>query len=137
MPSENVALARRWFDEVWNQRSDYLIEELMTPHSVCYTDEGPMTGPEEFKARQYVPFLAAFPDLRVRVEDVIGQDDQVVVRWTASGTHSGEGLGFAPTHRPVSFRGLSWVRIRDGKFQEGWQSSNISEQIRSLMLPEE
>ena len=137
MANENIALARRWFEEVWNQRKEQLIDERMTPQSVCYTDEGPMTGPAEFKARQYMPFLAAFPDLRVQVEDVIGQDDQVVVRWTATGTHSGSGLGFAPTHRPVAFRGLSWIRIRDGKFQEGWQSSNIPEQIRSLTMPGE
>jgi predicted ester cyclase len=137
MASENVALARRWFEEVWNQRQEQLIEELMTPQSVCYADDGPMTGPAEFKARQYTPFLAAFPDLRVHVEDAIGQGDQVVVRWTATGTHSGDGLGFAATHRPVAFRGLSWIRVRDGKFHEGWQSSNIPEQIRSLMSPGE
>jgi predicted ester cyclase len=137
MTSENVALVRRWFEEVWNQRHEQFIDELMTTHSVCYTDDGPMTGPAEFKARQYEPFLAAFPNLHVEVEDVIGQDDQVVVRWTAAGTHSGAGLGFAPTHRPVTFRGMSWIVIRDGKFQQGWQSSNIPEQIRSLILPGE
>jgi hypothetical protein len=37
----------------------------------------------------------------------------------------------------VLFRGMSWIRIRDGKFQEGWQSSNIPEQLRSLTLPGE
>lgn len=132
MTNENVALARRWFEEVWNQRKEQLIDEWMTPQSVCYTDDGPMTGPAEFKTRQYSPFLAAFPDLRVQVEDAIGQDDQVVVRWTATGTHSGGGLGIAPTHRPVAFCGLSWIRIRGGKFQEGWQSSNIPEQLRCL-----
>jgi predicted ester cyclase len=137
MSRENVALARRWFEEVWNQRRDGVIDELMTPHSVCYADDGPMTGPAEFKARQYVPFLAAFPDLQVQVEDAIGEGDQVVVRWTAVGTHSGNGLGCAATHRPVLFRGMSWVRVREGKLQEGWQVSNIPEQVRSLMLPGE
>jgi len=137
MATEHAALARRWFEEVWNQRQDRLIDEMMTPQSVCYADDGPLTGPAEFKARQYVPFLAAFPDLQVQVEDVIGHEDQVVVRWTATGTHSGDGLGLPPTHRPVLFRGMSWIRIRDGKFQEGWQSSNIPEQLRSLSLPGE
>lgn len=134
MASEQVELARRWFEEVWNQRRPQLIDELMTPQSVCYADDGPMTGPAEFKARQYEPFLAAFPDLHVNVEDVIGQNDQIVVRWTATATHSGAGLGFAPTHRPVAFRGMSWIIIRDGKFHEGWQSSNIPEQIRELRM---
>lgn len=132
MVSDNIALVRRWFEEIWNQRSGNLIEELITPESVCFTDDGPMRGPAEFRARQYEPFLAAFPDLRVTVEDVIGQDDQVVVRWTATGTHAGGGLGFAPTNRVARFQGLSWIVVRDGKLREGWQSSNIPEQVRAL-----
>jgi steroid delta-isomerase-like uncharacterized protein len=135
MVSDNIALVRRWFEEIWNQRSGQLIEELIAPDSVCLTDDGPLRGPAEFRARQYEPFLAAFPDLQVTVEDVIGQDDQVVVRWSATGTHAGGGLGFAPTNRVARFRGLSWIRVRDGKLHEGWQSSNIPEQLRSLASP--
>ena len=135
MVNDNIALVRRWFEEAWNQRSEKVIDELMTPESICYADDGPMKGPAEFRARQYLPFLAAFPDLRVVVEDIIGQEDQVVVRWSATGTHSGDGLGLPPTHRPVTFRGLSWIRVRNGKFHEGWQSSNIPEQLLSLAAP--
>lgn len=132
MSSDNVAVARRWFEEVWNQRRSEAIDELVTADSVCYTDAGTMRGPEEFRKQQFEPFVAAFPDLKVQVEAAIAQDDQVVVRWVATGTHSGGGLGIAPTGRPVTFRGITWVVVRDGKFGEGWQSSDISLILRSL-----
>src|SRR2546430_1709017 len=74
-------------------------------------------------------------DLRVEVEDVIAQGDQLVVRWNASGMHTGGGLGVAPTGRAVAFRGLSWIRTRDGKLLEGWQCSNIPEVLRGLTAP--
>src|SRR5262245_39594540 len=112
MSAENFAVARRWFEEVWNQRRDQTIDELLTPHSVCHTDEGPIVGKEEFRARMYVPLLSAFPDLRVEVEGVTGQGDDVVVRWSAAGTHSGDGLGFAPTGKGVILRGITWMRVR-------------------------
>jgi predicted ester cyclase len=133
MPHDNVALVRRWFEEVWNQRRAQTIDELITPESVCYLDDGPMRGPEEFKARQYDPFVAAFPDLRVEVEATIAQGDQVVVRWSAVGSHTGDGLGFRATHERVTFRGMSWIRVQDGKMMEGWQSSNIPEVVRGLL----
>ena len=38
----------------------------------------------------------------------------------------------APTNKAASFSGISWIRIRDGKFHEGWQSSNIADVIRNL-----
>jgi steroid delta-isomerase-like uncharacterized protein len=137
MSLENITIVKRWFDEVWNQRREQAIDELVTEESVCLTDQGLLRGPREFKERQYAPFLSAFPDLRVEVEGIVGQGEQVVVRWTASGTHDGDGLGFPPTHRKATFAGMSWVHVREGKLREGWQSSNISEVVRALAAPEE
>jgi steroid delta-isomerase-like uncharacterized protein len=109
-----------------------VIDELVTAESVCHAEEGPMRGPDEFRERQYHPFISAFPDLRVEVEAIIAQDDVVVVRWSAVGTHSGDGLGFPATHATASFRGITWIDVRDGKLREGWQSSNIPEVLRGL-----
>jgi predicted ester cyclase len=36
-------------------------------------------------------FRAAFPDLDVTVDLIVGEEDFVVGRWTASGTHRGPG----------------------------------------------
>ena len=135
MSSDNRALVLRWFDEVWNQRRQETIDELMTDQSVCYTDQGPMQGSEEFRQRQFQPLLAAFPDLEVRVDGVVDDDNEVVVRWTATGTHTGNGLPIPPTNRAVTIEGISWIRAHDGKLHEGWQSSNMSEVLRSLSEP--
>ena len=135
MSQDNSGLVLRWFDEVWNQRRAETIDELMTAQSVCYTDQGPMRGTEEFRALQYRPLLEAFPDLHVAVDGILADGDDVVVRWTANGTHSGAGLPIGPTMKPAVFTGISWIRVRDGKFAEGWQSSNIATVIRELAEP--
>src|SRR5438309_1132814 len=109
MADESSAVVHRWFQEVWNERRAEAIDELMTADSVCYTDDGPMRGPQEFVQRQHAPFLAAFPDLRVVIEATLAQGEQVVVRWTATGTHTGAGLGFPATGAAVTFRGISWI----------------------------
>jgi steroid delta-isomerase-like uncharacterized protein len=132
MSQDNIAVVRRWFDEVWNQRRADLIDELLAPESVCHADDGPLRGPAEFRERQYTPFLAAFPDLRVEVEATVAQGDQVVVRWTAAGRHAGDGLGFRATRDAVTFRGITWIRVRDGKLAEGWQHTNIPDVVRKL-----
>lgn len=135
MSAETVAVARRWFEEVWNQRRVETIHELLAADSVVHGDIGVLTGPDEFYDRQYVPFLAAFPDIRVEVEDAIGQGDQVVVRWSAAGTHTGDGLGFPATGRPVRFRGMTWIRARGGRLGDGWQWSDIPQVLRGLATP--
>ena len=123
MSVQNRTLSRRWFDEIWNERRTDTIEEFLGPESVGHLPGGDMTGAEPFK-QLHAEFLAAFPDLKVEVEDSISDGDNVVVRWRAAGTHDGDGLGFEATHQSVSFRGITWFRIKDGKFVEGWDSWN-------------
>ena len=79
-----------------------------------------------------MPFVTMFPDIHIEVEAALAQDDQVVVRWIATGTHTGDAMGMSATGGAVSFRGMTWVRVRDGKMIEEWQSTNIPEVMRSL-----
>ena len=132
---DNSAVVMRWFEEVWNQRRPETIDELTCAESVCMTDQGPIRGSEEFRQMLYLPLVGAFPDLQIEVEGVLAKGDDVVVRWTASGTHTGPGLPISPTMKPATFTGISWIRVRDGKLQEGWQTSNIAEVIRRLAEP--
>jgi steroid delta-isomerase-like uncharacterized protein len=132
MESHNAALARRWFDEVWNQRKAEAIDELVTQHSVCYSEAGEFAGPEAFKTQMHGPFLAAFPDLHVEVEGIVSQGDDVVVRWVATGTHNGAGLGMPPTGRAVRFRGMTWIKLAGGKFAQGYDCWNVGGLMASL-----
>jgi steroid delta-isomerase-like uncharacterized protein len=132
MSHDNAALLRRWFQEVWNERRSETIDELLAPQSVCQADDDMLRGRDEFKARMYVPFVSALPDLRVEIDGIVAEGDQVVVRWRASGTHTGEGLGFPPTGRTGAFCGITWVRVENGRMVEGWQCSNIPEIMRGF-----
>ncbi len=133
MSLSNGDIVRRFFEMIWNQRRPELIGEFLTPESVLHSDEGDVVGPDAFLALQYQPFTAAFPDLHVTLHLVLEQGKEVVVRWTAVGTHSGDGLGFEPSNRQVEFRGITWIHADGDKFGEGWQSSNIEATIRRLM----
>lgn len=132
MSHSNVALAHRWFEEVWNQRRLSTALELLTEKSVCRADLGDLVGPQDFITRRYEPFVSAFPDLRVEIEGTVSEGEQVVVRWIASATHTGEGLGFPPTGRKVRFPGMTWIRFENGKMMEGQDGWNIDGLLASL-----
>lgn len=132
MAHDPAAVVRRWFDMLWNKRDPSVIDELLTSESVCHSDEGPLRGPDDFRTKQYEPLVTAFPILDVKVEGMLCAGDEVVVRWSATGVHTGDGLGMKATHKAVTFRGMTWIRVKDGKLGEGWQTSNIVEVFRQL-----
>lgn len=130
--ADNAALARRWFEEVWNQRRTETARELIAPDAVCHSEGGTLAGPDAFIDQVHTPFLAAFPDLRIDVEGTVSEGDQVVVRWRARGTHTGEGFGVHPTGKRVSFRGMTWIRYRNRTMVEGCDCWNLTALVTAL-----
>jgi predicted ester cyclase len=64
----------------------------------------------------------AFPDLRVKIEDIVAEGDLVAVRARWIGTHRGV-LPMIPvpvTNRAFTLKGMVFWRIRDGKIVERW-----------------
>ncbi|WP_437227688.1 ester cyclase [Planctomicrobium sp. SH661] len=134
MNQDPLLVVQRWFEEVWNQRRVETIDELLVAESVCYGDDGPVRGPEEFRRRQYEPFVAAFPDLWIRVEDTLVEGEQVVVRWHATGTYTGSS-DLPGSGSQVDVTGITWIRVSNGKLMEGWQQSGIQLAMQSLQTP--
>jgi steroid delta-isomerase-like uncharacterized protein len=63
---------------------------------------------------------AGFPDWASELHALIAEDDLVVERFTASGTHRGEVMGVPPTGRTMSLPGINIFRLRDGLIVERW-----------------
>jgi steroid delta-isomerase-like uncharacterized protein len=76
-------------------------------------------------------FRRAFPDTRHTIEDLVAEEDRVVVRLSARGTHTGEFIGVAPTGEVVTMTGIAIYRIVDGRIAERWaeQSLGVLEQL--------
>lgn len=130
--ADNAKLARRWFEEVWNQRRAETVRELVADDGVCDSEGGSLRGPDEFLTQVYTPFLATFPDLRMDVAGTVSEGDEVVVRWRARGTHQGDGLGVPATGRKVDFRGMTWIRFRDGQMVQGLDCWNQAALVEAL-----
>jgi steroid delta-isomerase-like uncharacterized protein len=121
---ENIQMLRRWFQEIWNEGQTDTIHELFSPDGVARGQrggKGEIRGPEEFEKFVH-EIRGAFPDMQVQVEDVFGADDKVVLRWSATMTHSGDTLGLPASGRTVHTCGITIARFADGQIVEGWDN---------------
>lgn len=65
-------------------------------------------------------WLKGFPDLSVKNELIIAENDLVSIQWSAKGTHKGEFKGKKPTGKPVSYSGVIVYRIKNSQIVEYW-----------------
>ena len=76
------------------------------------------------------------PDLHVTLDDLIAEGDQVVTRWTMTGTQRGEFMGIPPTGKPVTVTGISIVRYAGGKQVEAWNEwdgGGLEQRLRAAL----
>jgi steroid delta-isomerase-like uncharacterized protein len=116
--------SRRLIEECFNDGNFALADQLIAPDAVNHDPAQPahlsgVRGPEALK-RSAQMYRAAFPDLRMTVDDVIAAGDKVAVRWHSEGTHRGELEGLAPTGAHGSVTGISIDHWQGGKVVESW-----------------
>ena len=129
--AESKALVRRYYDEVLTGRDRELVARLHDPSFVSHGSGGPDAGVDVFIAAVDATH-AAFPDLVVTVHDQVAEDDKVVTRWSATGTHAGDFAGVPATGRPVAVSGIHIHRVRHGRLIEHWEELNLLGLLRQL-----
>src|SRR3954464_14537619 len=83
-----------------------------------------LIGPEGFLPF-HESFLAGFADLQISLEDLIEEDDRIAIRWRATGTHTGDGLGVGATGKAMTVTGMSIVRVQGGQIVEAWNNFDV------------
>ncbi len=133
MPTDNRTIIRRLYEDVWNKRKIEQVSDLISPSHALHDNNaaGSSVGPEAYRAQMAI-FLAAFPDLRFTVEDMVAEKDKVVASWTISGTHKGEFWGVRPTNKKMSMDGMTIHHIANGKIIDSYISSDALGLMRQM-----
>lgn len=132
---ENKAVARRLFEEVWNDANPQGVERLVAEDFVDH-DPPPGITPDRRGLEQWVAAVTrAFPDLHFTIEEQIAEGDKVVVRWTARGTHRDVFLGIDATGKQATVAGVTIFRITEGIVQESqaaWDKLDLMQQLGAV-----
>ena len=129
---ENKTIVSRFYEEI-SKGNLAAMGELVAADLVDHT---PFV-PGQAQGRQgtlelFTMIRAAFPDLRVTVEDMVAEGDKVVARGTFSGTHKGEFTGIAPTGKQITVGIIEILRIVGGRMVEHWNAVNSLGMMQQL-----
>jgi predicted ester cyclase len=91
--------------------------------------EGKPFGPAE--VRETFDWLrAAVPDLRVEIEDLVAEGDEVIAWLRMTGTQTGIDVPAPPTGRKIDFHHAHRFRLRDGRIMEHWA---VRDDLRAML----
>ena len=114
------------YDEVWNKRRFDLAPNYCDRKVVCHTVRLHRAQGVDAYQQQIVDLLAAFPDGKIEVRDlVVCQSDELGMRiaaiWVMHATYSGVPLYGPVTRSPVKILGATHFEMRDGKILREWR----------------
>ena len=117
-----VALAEQWMEAGWREGDTRALIALHAPDFVDFGAPPGRPPTREGLAEGVRALYEAFPDFAADVDDLVVDvlTGKVAIRWSARGTHVGEFMGAAPTHRRVSFRGIEIITVRDALIAARW-----------------
>lgn len=117
---KNKAIVRRIPEEIQTERRLDLMEEVFAEDVVEHGSPlGDVEGRDALKAT-FEGFQKAFPDLRVTVEHLVGEDEFVALHVRVRGTQDGPFMGVDPSGSKLDITGLVLHRIEDGMVAERW-----------------
>ena len=124
---QNKAIARRYFEELWNQENLAVVDETFAADFVGHGPPNPLFPTGDYHGyegqKQLVTmYRSAFPDGSFTIEDMVAADDKVVTRWVIHGTHTGALGDLPPTGKSVTIPGITIARFADGKYAEDWHN---------------
>ena len=116
----NKDLIRRYFEEAFNTGEDALFDQFFAQDYVDHNSfPEQVPGPQGVR-EGYTLWRTGFPDSHATIEDIVAEEDRVVVRTRGTGTHLGEFMGIAPTHKRIEVGAISIFRIAEGRIKERW-----------------
>jgi predicted ester cyclase len=77
-------------------------------------------------------FRTGFPDIHFTTDEIIGEGDSVVVRYTYRGTHTAVFAGIEPTGHSIAVMGILIAHLEGGRIREAvsvFDSADLMKQL--------
>jgi predicted ester cyclase len=122
---ENKAFIRRYFEELGKDKSPETVDKY-----IADSDQ---------ELKEHIAFFeAAFPGYQLVADDLVAEGDKICVRSTFTGTHEGDLMGLAPTHKTATIPIMLIYRIAGGKIAEHWMVADqmsLMQQLGAIPTP--
>ena len=129
---------KKYIDGVYNAHDPEAVDKFFASDVIVH---GLAPGVEDATGTTYLKdlaknLIAAFPDVKLSVDEVVREGDKLAARVTLEGTHKGEFAGIKPTGRKVKVANFAVYRVRGDKIAEVWSLVDLAQLRAQLTEPQ-
>jgi predicted ester cyclase len=119
-------IARLYVEEFVNERNYAIAEQILGPDFLYHGPNGPARAGRDAYVRGSAAFLAAFPDWRAELRDVVAQHDLVCDRVHITARHTDSINDVPPSGERIDDDCAHIWRLENGVAVEGWLFCNAN-----------
>ena len=128
----NKQLVRRFVDELLNKQNMGAIEQIMARDAVLHHSMLPKPARGLAEIRQVIEgFHTGFPDMKVRIESLIAEGDQVALSLSCQGTQKGIFAQHQPTNQAITWTAINILTIRHDQIVDQRACDDVIQRIEA------
>ena len=124
-----IAATRRVIEDGFREGRLNVLDEVMAPGFVEH-QAGISPATVDGVKRSISSLRAAFPDMKLRIEEIVVSGDEAWARSTGRGTHRGPFMGLPATGKPFTVTVMDVCRFENGKIVEHW---GVADRLAALV----
>ena len=131
----NKKVVRDLIDVVWMQGRLDALPQFWTEDCINHADSSQQNSGLAALRRyhaQFAEFFGSFSNVRIEIDQQIGEGDRVVTQVTAHLTHTAPFNGLAATGRTVELKTIRIDRFVGGKIVEHWSVADMAGLMHQL-----
>ena len=138
METKNKETVKQFVEEFKNRNNYAILDKILAENFVHHMPNPGLSAGKKGVVETGQMVHSAFPDVNVKIQDWIVQEDKVVERSVVTATHKGEFFGVPATGKSVTWTETHLYYLKDGKIKEWYPEVNmlaILMQIGALPMP--
>jgi predicted ester cyclase len=136
---QNKRVFERVIEEAYSRGNVDVLDEAFAPNFIEH--QAGIVPPTAEGVKRSIAFLrAAFPDMKLTIEEIIASGDKTWARITGRGTHQGPFMGIPPTGKSIVVTVMDVCRFEQGQIVEHWGVADqlaVMAQLGALPRPQQ
>lgn len=133
-------LVKKFIADIWNRGEIDLIPDVCSPNLRLNGNTGFDRIGHDGLARMVATIRDALDDYHCEIHSMVVEHNKAFCRLRFTGKHTGQLLGYAPTHKTVAWMGATEFTCQNGKILKVWELGDVKsleEQLQSSSPLEE